>query len=832
MNGTPVSRAHVARIGALALSAVLVAALAATRISAQESAREGNPDERRRALISMWDARAGGVDALNGMMFSVWLAAQSGQRAALSVPVPTRGRWMSVGPVGFYGNNGLYGSLPQLDAGRIPTLAFHPTDRNTLYVGTAAGGVWKTTNEGATWVPLTDTQCSLVTGAVAVDPVNPQIVYVGTGEVYETTQGCGVLRSLDGGATWTTFGTATFSTSLASGIPFYALMVDRATAGSTASTVLVAVTNRGLFRSANSGQTWTLTTAALTFSDGAQHPTNANVFWAIRQGVTSSATPPGLWRSTDKGQTWTSVSNFVADSVGRMEIAVSPAQPNSVWIIGAKQDGTFAGLWRWDDSTATRTTLQANGVTTVPAVPSRLAFGDQGWYNLMLAIDPADANVIYLGGVRAYRSVNGGLTFTEFAPTVHVDWHTIEIDPNDPRRIFVGNDGGAFLSRDAGTSWLSLNRGLITTLHYPGLSLHPTDATGILTGMQDNGTILARNGMLQWSGVGGGDGAFTAINPDAPDTYYYSSQNGNMVRVSGLTARSITSGIDGSERRAFIAPFVLDPQRPTRLYFGATRLYRTLNEGTNWTAISPDLTRGGSATIVNIAVAPTDSNVVFVGANDGSVRYTRDYGATWLAPQSTLPTRPATDFAIDPADPLRVAATFGSSGGPHVFLTKDGGVTWTDITGSLPDVTTQAVAWGPGGRLFVGNMLGVYESTNEGQAWTRNDGLPFIRITDLVFNARTNRLVAATYGRGVWAYDFGTDVTVLRGDVNADGVVNAADALLIQQALTGAQLPPATQLFPAGDANCDGRLDILDALLVLRFAVGDVSAGACVGSRR
>jgi len=815
------------------LAALLLAApLLSPRALAAQEEREGNPEERRRALIALWDAQGGGAVAMNGMSFSVWLAAQGNARAALAVPVPTRGRWMSVGPVGFYGNNGLYGSLPQLDAGRVPAVAFHPTDRNTLYVGTAAGGVWKSTNEGASWVPLTDGQCSLVTGAITVDPVNPNIVYVGTGEFYESTAGCGVLRSTDGGATWTTFGTNTFAPTLASGIPFYHIALDYATAGSTTSTVLVAATNRGVHRSANSGQTWTLTTPALTFSDVAQHPTNPNVFWAIRQGVTGSATPPGLWRSTDKGQTWTTVTTFLADSVGRMELAVSAAQPQSVWIVGARQDGTFSGLWRWDDSTATRMALPATGVTAVPAVPSRLSFGDQGWYNLMLAVDPVDPAVIYLGGVRAYRSANGGQTFTEFAPTVHVDWHVIEVDPRDPKRILVGNDGGAFLTRDGGVSFQSLNRGLVTSLHYPGLSVHPTDATGVLTGMQDNGTILARNGILQWSGVGGGDGAYTAINPDAPDTYYYSSQNGSMVRVTGLTARGITNGIDANERRAFIAPFVLDPTRPSRLYFGGTRLYRTLNEGTNWTAISPDLSGGGSSTISAIAVAPGDSNVVFVGASSGNIRYTRDYGVTWLSPVSNLPTRPVTDFAMDPADPLRTVVTFGAAGGPHVFITKDGGATWSDITAQLPDVTTQAVAFGPGGRLFVGNMLGVYESTNDGQSWTRNDGMPFIRVTDLVYNARTNRLVAATYGRGIWAFDFGTDAPVLRGDVNNDGVVNAADVLLIQQALTGAQMPAGTQLFPAADANCDGKLEVLDALLVLRFSVGDTAAGACVGTRR
>ena len=817
---------------------VLCAALMPQLAAAQqkESIRESDPEVRRQALISLWDAAPGSLEPRTGMSYAMWLSVQPSASSAMlrdGVPVPTPGRWTSIGPRGMYGDNGFYGSLPQLDAGRVPTLAFHPTDRNILYVGTAAGGVWKSTNEGASWVPLTDNQCALVIGAVAVDPVNPEIVYAATGEPSESTQGCGVLRSTDGGNSWSTFGQNVFTTSLASAWPVYDLIIDRASAGTANATTVLAATLRGVMRSTNSGQTWSVVTPALTFSDIVQHPTDPNIIYAARVGVQGSPTPPGLWRSTDRGATWSTASTFTADSVGRMEIAVSRAQPGSVWIVAGRLDRRFGGLYRYDDATGTRTTLDATGVLAAPAVANRLNFGEQSEYNLMIAVDPANANNIFTGGVRAYRSRNGGQTFTEMAPSIHVDWHVVTVDPNDPTRVFAGNDGGAFLSRDGGDTFESLNAGLATSLHYPGLSVHPTDPTGVLTGLQDNGTLIARNGMLQWNGVNGGDGAYTAINPDNPDIMYVSSQNGNMRRLqlSTNSSRGITNGIDAAERRAFIAPFVIDPQRPTRLYFGGARVFRTTNEGTNWTAISTDLTRG-SGTISAIAVAPTDSAVIFAGTNDGNVRYTRDYGVTWLSPTTTLPSRAVTDFAIDPTDANRVVVTFGSSGTSHLFRSDDGGVTWTDINGTLPDVTTQAAAWGPGGRLFVGNMLGVYESRDRGATWTRNEGLPTIRITDLVYNARTNRLVAATYGRGIWAFDFTTAAAVLRGDVNGDNRVDAADALLIQQGLTGVQISAAVTLFPAGDADCNGLLEVRDALVVVKYAVGDVVAGSCVATRR
>ena len=824
------------RSAATALGLLLMSVVPATLVAQERTVeREGDPEERRQALIALWDAVPGSNEARTGLTFSVWLAAKTRTTisASASVPLPVSGRWGSIGPLGFYGANGFFGSLPQLDAGRVPALAFHPTDRRTLYIGTAAGGVWKSTNEGASWTPLTDGQCSLVTGAIVIDPVDPNIVYVGTGEPAEATAGCGVLRSTDGGSTWTNI-PAPFVTSLASAFVFYKIVIDRSTAGSTTTTTLVAATNQGLFRSTDSGRSWTRPTAVLTFNDVVQHPTDPNILYAARQGVTGSATPPGLWRSSDRGLTWGSVTNFEPELlIGRMEIAASAAAPGSVWILAGRTDRAFGGVYRWDDATNTRTTLAATGVTAAPAVSGRNNFGAQSEYNLMIAVDQKDAGIIFVGGVRAYRSANGGTTFTEIAPQIHCDWHVILVDPNDSRRVFAGSDGGVFLSHDGASSFVSVNAGLATSLHYPGLSVHPTDATGVLTGMQDNGTILARNGTQQWNGVAGGDGAFTAMNPDTPDIYYVSSQNGSMSRIDARTglSRGITSGIDAAERRAFIAPFVLDRQRPTRLYFGGARVYRTLNEGTLWTAISADLTRG-AGTISSLAVSPTDTNIIFVGTSDGNVRYSRDYGVNWLAPTSTLPSRSVGDFAIDPDNALRTVAVFGGSGGPHVYLTKDGGVTWTDITGSIPDVSSQAVAFGPNGRIFVGNMLGVYDSANDGVTWTRNEGLPFIRVTDLVYNATTNRMVAATYGRGIWAFDFSGDAVVLRGDVNADGVVNAADAQLIQQALVGVQLPSSVRLFPAGDANCDGRLEILDALLVLQYAVGSAPASACVGRRQ
>jgi len=830
-NGGGIIGRATAPLISLVFALVVASALArATPAQGRPVVAEENAERRREALITLWDAPPGSSTASTGLSFDKWRAV-SLSRPTAAMPVGLPGRWTSIGPLGFYGDNGFFGSLPQLDAGRVPTVAFHPTDRNTLYVGTSAGGVWKSSNEGASWTPLTDTQCSLVIGVVAIDPVNPQIVYAATGEPSETTEGCGILRSTDDGASWINVAVAPFATSVGAGNHrFYSLIVDRGSAGSATNTTLFAATNGGVYRSTNSGATW-LQLMSGAFSEVVQHPANPAVLYAARRG--SSATTGALFRSTDYGSTWIPVHVFGANAVGRIEMAVSPAQPGSVWMVASAVNSTFGGLFRWDDGSNALTTLSAAGVTAPPAVANRNNFGAQGNYDLMIAVDPTHPSRMYLGGVRAYRSTDGGATFTEVAPNIHCDWHVVVVDPADPRRVIAGSDGGVFLSRDAGDSFLAINSGLATTLHYPGLSLHPTDPSGVLTGMQDNGTIIARNGLGQWVGIFGGDGAFTATDHTNPDVVYVSSQNGNLIRVDTRTAtyRGITAGIDANERRAFIAPFVIDPSRNTRLYFGGARLYRTSSSGTLWTAISVDLTRG-SGVITAIAVAPSDSSIIYVGTSDANVRYSTDFGATWQTPLTALPSRSVGDISVDPENPRRAMVTFTSSGTAHVMLTTDGGANWTNIGVLLPDVTTQASAFGPNGRLFVGNMLGVWESPNGGATWARASEFPTIRVTDLVYNARTGRIVAATYGRGIWAYDFGTSAAVLRGDVNADGAVTAVDALLIQQALAGVQVQPTVQLFPRGDANCDGRIEIIDAVLVLRFAVGASVGGSCVGTSR
>ena len=761
---------------------------------------------------------------------------------ALRSLLPSGAQWTFLGPFGIYATDGYYMSAPQSDAGRVSGVAFDPADPNTFYVAAASGGVWKSTNSGATWTPMTDDACSLDMGAIAVDPVNSAIVYGATGEYNQYSMGCGMLRTTAAGASWQAFGENGWlpSPSIAH------LYIDPTTAGSATSTIVLAASLWGILRSTDSGMSWSLAVkgSATTI---APNPQNPQVLFAGNVDYWNSS-DRGVMRSADKGATWSMLPlppGVTTADIQRMELATSAADPTKVWVaIVTPATKRLLGLYRWDDVAQQWTTLAAAGLYTGA---SRGDFGKQGSYDLLLAVDPTNANRIYLGGVRLFRSTDGGANFEQIAGNIHVDWHAFQIDAHDPQRILGGSDGGVFLSLDGGDSWLSRNTGLAITQYYPGISVHPTVPGVVMGGSQDNGT-QASNGTPLWQGNLGGDGGYTAINYANPMIRWQESQwnkGPHIVRsdLGAFSSRSVNSGVDTSDRAAFIPPLVMSPISPTTLYFGTQRLYRTTDEQT-WVARSAlsDLTKG-SGVIFAIAPAPSDSNTIYVGTGDGWIRASTDGGVTFAASGSGLPNRSVTDIAVDPANPTHAVATLSGSGAPHVWQTTDGGATWASISGTgtpgvtaLPDVAANAIVMVPGTQaLVVGTDAGIWESGDGGTTWQRGpSGLPNVRVTDLVYNAATQQLVAGTYGRGMWVLPLVTPAAVLRGDVDGDGSVTANDALLTQFALVAKPLgndahgKPITAL-PAADADCNGRLDTGDVVAILRAAVGLAYAPSCAG---
>lgn len=748
-------------------------------------------------------------------------APRSANRNAIATaggpPVP----WTSVGPAPIIYNGATFSGNFDV-AGRINTIAIDPTPAsNTIYIGAASGGIWKTTNGGTTWAPISDFQCAITMGALAVDPVNPQIVYAGTGEgvfAIDAYQGCGFMRSTNGGSTWTEVGPAAFQNQTG-GARINRIIINVPTAGSTTTTILIAATNFGIYRSVNSGQTWTaVATGAGIFTDITVDPLSPNILYAGRY---LSGTG-GIYKSTDTGLTWTKVTSGLPTSgYARVVLAAAPSASGTVYASFSALDGTLFGVYKTTDFGATWAKIAATGVDC------KL----QCWYDMQLAVDPTSASIVYFSGFSLYRSIDAGLTFSNIGLTIHVDHHIVAFDPNLNTTIYAGSDGGIFKSVDNGTNWTGLNTTLSITQFYPGISVSPTSATTFLAGAQDNGTTEGGTA-LGWSSQIGGDGAQTAYDFKTGATFAGLTSGSSKLsprrRNAGSSVWNVKStGINTGDNYNWVPPMTMDPRNPSVLYFGTNKVYRTTNSGDGWTVISPDLSNG-TGSLTTIAVSAADSQVVYAGTDDGRIQMTTNLGATW-AVGSGAPTKYVTKIIVDPLDPRIAYATFSGFTGGHVSKTTTGKA-WTDISFNLPNAPVNGIVFQPGTReLDVATDVGVFALAEGATSWVPlMTSLPSVPVIDLVYDGPRGRLVAATHGRGIWTLPVAT--AVLRGDITAGGTLAADDAQAILSAVVGKALPTNAVRFPNGDANCDGNVTAVDALLVLMKIVGSNTGTACVGT--
>lgn len=652
-------------------------------------------------------------------------------------------------------------------AGRVAALAVDPRDPNTVYAGPAGGGVWKTTDGGQHWTPLTDDQPSLAVGALALDPSNPDTVYAGTGEenfAIDSYFGAGILKSTNGGATWTNIVGPFLRASIG------ALAVHPSDGG-----ILLAATDiNGVYRSMDAGQTWTPVLPGAVATSVFFDPTNGDIAYAALGDPDGNA-KNGVYRSTDAGETWTSVRGSGVDSlpskhVGRIAVAIAPSTPTTLYAaISDSSDamyGSLVGVYKSTDSGAHWARLDGLAGNC----------NGQCWYNLVLSVHPKDSNVVYFGDLGLARTMDGGVTWQRLPFTgpngvqVHVDQHSF-VYSADSSVFYIGNDGGVWNTTgplDAQVSWTNLNQTFAVTEFYPGYSIHPTNLKIGLGGTQDNGTqrYLAS---LTWNTVTCGDGGWTAIDPSLPDFAYAACQFVDIRRTYSLTQNGAwfesSNGIDSGDRQRFIAAFVIDPVNPQRLYFGTQRLYQTNDGAGLWQAISPDLTGGGSATIAAIGVGTSNANVVYAGTTDGKVQMTTNAGAgpgaTWTDRSAGLPNRVVTQVRVDPIDAGTVYVTYSgystaSEAKPgHVYKSTSGGSSWTDISGNLPDIPVNDIVVDPDlpDTYYIATDGGVEATTDGGATWTTlGSGLPRVVVTALALDRPSRTLRAATHGRSVWDF--------------------------------------------------------------------------------
>ena len=672
-------------------------------------------------------------------------------------------------------------------SGRVSALAIDPRSNNTVYLGGAQGGIWKTTDGGTTWAPLTDTQASLATGSIALDPNNPDTVYVGTGEENfsgDSYYGQGILKSTDAGATWTNYPGPFVGPFSSDGFYGGGARIGSLAVNPSNSQILLAGVavnfEDGIYRSTDGGMTWTQVLSGNPGDCVFFDPTNSNIAYASL-GSNFNNSSDGVYKSTDGGVTWapadgTGANVLPSSDVGRVVLTMAPGNHLLIYAgIASASTGNLLGFYETTDG--------AVNWTSLPNTPDYCT--PQCNYDNAIGVQPTNSNVIYAGGAfetTLIRSMDGGNTWTTIAQAaiggiVHADVHAL-VFTNDGTELYVGNDGGALSTTNPTATpptFTGLNAELGITQFYPGLAIHPTNNTIALAGTQDNGSQMY-GGSVEWNEITCGDGGFSVIDQTTP-TNMYTTCDGVEVQKSTSSGafgswNDSDEGIDTNDAGQFIPPMVADPSNSSALYFGTSHVYQTTNGAVTWAAISPSLNDGDFDGLTSIAVAPSNSNTVYVCGGDSHVHVTNNalagVSSAWTDVTNDLPPRYPTKIAVSPtsASTAYIAFSgftgFGDSLG-HVFETTNGGATWTDISGNLPNIPVDDLVLDPmlAGTIYVATDFGVMYTTNGGTSWAvAGTGLPRVAVLGLTLHQPSRTLLAASHGRGIWDINVNTLVGI------------------------------------------------------------------------
>jgi hypothetical protein len=658
----------------------------------------------------------------------------------------SNGGWTWVGP----GNIG----------GRTRAVAIHPTSTNVIFIGSVAGGIWKSVNGGSSWNQIDDFMANLAISQILFRPGDPNTLFASTGEGFfnsDAIRGAGIFKSIDGGSTWSQL--ASTANSNFNFVNELAISPD--------GNMLLAATSVGIFQSGDLGASWQLRLSQSNVLDIKFIP-----------GSNSQAVAAGRLRNTffsvDGGTTWqpaTGIPAAPANSRHRVELGVSVSNPAVVYASVEEDVGTPSTFWKSLDS----------GVTYAQAsAPGHL--GDQGWYDNAVWVDPLDVNHVIIGGVSMFRSTDGGVTFTSHGGGGHADQHAIISDPgyngSTNRRVYIGNDGGIFKWENVtSTTTTNLNNNYGVTQFY-GADGHIASGR-IFGGTQDNGTKISNPalGPQSWGSLQGGDGGFASA--DQVNNFFYgefqwlqvhrSNNGGTSALINGCSKAAPFKLDDGctssSTTTNFIAPILLDPNTPDRLFAGGASLWRsddprtanTSTTGPSWAVIKASTGSNISA----IAVAKNNSDVIWVGHGSGDLYLAEDgtsAAPTWVRKDTngSVPNRAVSSISVDPQDSNTAYVSFGGFNTQNIWVTHDRGASWAVATGSgaglLPAVPVRWVVPHPtiSGWIYAATDVGIFSSENGGVTWQiPHDGPANVAVFQLFFMGNTT-LVAVTHGRGIY----------------------------------------------------------------------------------
>lgn len=668
-------------------------------------------------------------------------------------------QWTPVGPINV--------------GGRVQDIEMDPNSTDTIYVGAASGGVFKSTDGGSNWSSIFDAQPSLSIGDIAIAPADPSTIYAGTGEPNcgggsVTYDGAGLFKSTDGGATWNYVGLdSTRNTGRIVVDPKNTDRVFVATMGDLFSNG----NQRGVYRTTDGGQTWQ---QVLFLSDStgaidlAINPENPDTIYAcmwerVRRftyehygGVTC-----GIYRSYDGGDTWSELTNGLpTSSVGRIGIDISQSNPNVLYAIYADENDnvSFKGIFKTTNGGNSWSETNDNALGGM--------FASYGWWFGRIKVDPTDENIAFAIGFDTYKTTNGGGSWSYASGSNHVDNHTVYIHPLNHQLIYIGNDGGVYRSANGGGSWTHVT-GLPINQFYT-CEIDYNNPSHLYGGLQDNGVVRTTTGNIDdWNAIIGGDGFYVLVDPANSNYGYGEYQYGALSRTTNgwLGSSGATNGIN-APRTNWNTPICFNPQNPKSLYYGANKMYKTLNRAQLWNVISNDLTNGfvnlgiTYATITTIAVSPVDTNIIMAGTDDANVWVTQNNGGNWIKVSDSLPDRWVTRVVCDPHEQNTAYVTLSgyrfADDISHVYRTTDLGQTWQSISGNLPDVPANDLIVDPDldSTLYLATDAGVFYTTNLGSTWYMlGYDLPAVPVTDLSLHNPTRKLVAATYGRSMYTID-------------------------------------------------------------------------------
>lgn len=709
--------------------------------------------------------------------------------------------WRSAGPSPTVSSNsGVWGPT----SGRVNAVAVSPSDPRLILIGSATGGIWRSTDGGESFQPVSDDNVDLAVGSIAFSKSNPSVAYAAMGDSVGGYMGTGVLKTTDAGRTWRPV--------VGEGLPRTGqtpkVEVDPSNPDLVYLAHYVELSGgvryaSGFFVSEDGGVSWRKSLAGLPRDFALDPSAPGTIYLAmLRVDTPAGAQPPGIYRSLDRGRSWSPFyqAPYPSEETADIRVALGPRDGN-VYVysggtlngrdeirLAASNDGgrTWAArcvTTRDGPNMSTFRTSTDGGATWGGDIAKSIDMA-QFAYNTYLVAHPTEPNTLYVGSRDIYKSTDGGVTWSNLtnnfswatdrysyhpqASSTHSDQHFLAFDPRDPHVVYIANDGGLWRADDGLRALRPLNRTLSIT-QFVSVGVHPTDPSVVFGGTQDNGTQKRAAGN-EWREVAGGDGGKVVINPADPSVVFTTYIEGTIYRFGRnaevyekQVADAATFGEQPTDTRqrpriAFYPPVVANGKDKT-LYVGTWQLFVSTDLGETWNAPAPDrdLTKGlllgyRPDVLTALAVSKSDTKVIYTGSAYGRAMRSGDGGQSWDDVTAGLPDRFITCIAVDPNDPRVAYLTVSGFNSGHVFRTPDGGRTWRDISGNLPDIPVNVILIDPRrtGTLYLGTDAGIFRSTAGGNSWTPfGTGMPPVIVTDLGMT-NSGALKAATYGRGIY----------------------------------------------------------------------------------